>query len=45
MTQGRQKDELKDITLLGNQNNTYEFDYRPEVLENFDNKHQVRDVF
>ena len=32
MTQGRQKDELKDITLLGNQNNTYEFDYRPEVI-------------
>ena len=45
MTQGRQKDELKDITLLGNQNNTYEFDYRPEVLETFDNKHQGRDYF
>ena len=32
MEQGRQKDELQDITLLGNQNNTYDFDYRPDVL-------------
>lgn len=33
LTQGRQKEELQDITLLGNQNNKYEFDYTPEVLE------------
>ena len=45
MTQGRQKEELQDITLLGNQNNKYEFDYTPEVLETFDNKHQGRDYF
>ena len=25
MAQGRQKDELQDITLLGNQNNTYDY--------------------
>ena len=33
MTQGRNKEELQDITLLGNQNNKYEFDYDPAVLE------------
>ena len=33
MTQGRNKEELQDITLLGNQNNKYEFDYTPQVLE------------
>ncbi|MEC5417081.1 NADPH-dependent 7-cyano-7-deazaguanine reductase QueF, partial [Staphylococcus hominis] len=43
MTQGRNKEELQDITLLGNQNNKYEFDYTPQVLETFDNKHQGRD--
>ncbi len=31
------------IRLLGNQDNTYNFDYRPDVLESFDNKHQGRD--
>ena len=45
MAHGRQQDELQDITLLGNQNNTYNFDYRPDVLESFDNKHQGRDYF
>ena len=30
MTQGRNKEELQDITLLGNQNNKYEFDYTPK---------------
>ena len=29
MAHGRQQDELQDITLLGNQDNTYNFDYRP----------------
>lgn len=28
MAHGRQQDELQDITLLGNQDNTYNFDYR-----------------
>lgn len=45
MTEGRNKEELEDITLLGNQNNKYDFDYRPDVLESFDNKHQGRDYF
>ncbi len=43
MAHGRQQDELQDITLFRNQDNTYNFDYRPDVLESFDNKHQGRD--
>ena len=35
----RNENELKGVTLLGNQNTKYEFDYTPEVLETFDNKH------
>lgn len=42
---GRQKEELKDITLLGNQNNKYLYEYDPSILESFDNKHQRRDYF
>ncbi|MDT3995811.1 NADPH-dependent 7-cyano-7-deazaguanine reductase QueF, partial [Mammaliicoccus fleurettii] len=45
MSEGRNKEELKDITLLGNQNNQYHDQYKPEVLEVFDNKHQGRDYF
>ena len=29
MSEGRNKENLQDITLLGNQNNKYEFDYDP----------------
>ena len=36
---GRKETELQDITLLGNQNTKYEFEYNPEILESFDNKH------
>lgn len=42
---GRQKDEMKNVTLLSNQNNTYAFDYDPSVLETFENKHQDKDYF
>jgi 7-cyano-7-deazaguanine reductase len=42
---GRKKDELQDITLLGNQGTKYSFDYAPEILEVFDNKHPNRDYF
>ena len=45
MSNGREKEELKDITLLGNQNVKYEFGYNPEVLEVFDNKHPGNDYF
>lgn len=42
---GRNKNEMSDVTLLGNKNNTYAFDYDPSVLETFENKHQGRDYF
>lgn len=45
MSSGRDKQELKDITLLGNQNVKYEFGYNPEILEVFDNKHPGNDYF
>ena len=35
----RTSEETKDITLLGQKNVKYEFNYRPDVLETFDNKH------
>lgn len=41
----RDKDNLKDLTLLGNQGVPYEFDYTPEVLETFENNHPNRDYF
>ncbi len=37
--------DLSDLTLLGNQGTSYEFDYNPDILETFDNKHQNRDYF
>ena len=33
------EDGMQDVTLLGNQNVKYSFDYKPDVLETFDNKH------
>lgn len=40
---GRKKEEMNDITLLGNQGTKYEFGYNPEILEVFDNKHPGND--
>ncbi|MCM3707018.1 MULTISPECIES: preQ(1) synthase [Cytobacillus] len=42
---GRKDEELTDITLLGNQGTKYLFEYAPEILEAFDNKHPNRDYF
>lgn len=42
---GRENKELKDLSLLGSQETAYSFDYTPEVLETFDNKHLNRDYF
>ncbi|WP_040225561.1 preQ(1) synthase [Bhargavaea cecembensis] len=43
---GRNKEEgLNDLTLLGNQNVSYSFEYAPEVLEAVDNLHSGRDFF
>jgi 7-cyano-7-deazaguanine reductase len=41
----REKQELGDISLLGNQGVKYPTDYAPEVLETFLNKHPNHDYF
>lgn len=40
---GRNSDELKGVSLLGNQNTHYTDDYNPEVLETFVNEHPDND--
>ncbi|MRS07276.1 preQ(1) synthase, partial [Bacillus anthracis] len=42
---GRLDEDLKDVTLLGNQNTKYLFEYSPEILEVFDNNLPNRDYF
>jgi 7-cyano-7-deazaguanine reductase len=42
---GRKPEEMKEITLLGNQGTKYLYQYAPEVLETFPNKHPQRDYF
>lgn len=37
--------EKENITLLGQKGVQYAFDYRPEVLETFENKHPERDYW
>ena len=39
----RNDNELKGVTLLGNQNTRYDYEYNPQVLETFDNKHPEND--
>ncbi len=39
----RNENELKGVTLLGNQNTRYDYGYNPQVLETFDNKHPEND--
>ena len=39
----RSEDELKGVSLLGNQNTKYTYDYDPDVLEMFPNKHPEND--
>ena len=39
----RNENELKGVTLLGNQNTQYDYAYNPKVLETFDNKHPEND--
>jgi 7-cyano-7-deazaguanine reductase len=41
----REKHEMGDISLLGNQQVKYVFDYDPSLLETFDNKHVDTDYF
>ncbi len=42
---GRSDDERGNISLLGNQHTKYNFDYTPDVLETFPNKHPENDYF
>lgn len=41
--EGRNKKELEGVSLLGNKNTHYQYDYDPSVLETFINKHQDND--
>ena len=41
---GRNENNL-DLSLLGNQENEYSFEYDPDVLETFENQHPNRDYF
>ncbi len=41
----RVNDEIKGLTLLGNQEVKYCFDYDPDLLETFENKHPDNDYF
>jgi 7-cyano-7-deazaguanine reductase len=41
----REQHELDNISLLGNQNVKYQYEYDPGVLETFDNKHPDLDYF
>ncbi|PRR82093.1 preQ(1) synthase [Clostridium vincentii] len=43
--EGRSKDELKGVSLLGNQEVKYKTQYDPSILEVFDNKHIENDYF
>lgn len=39
----RTEEDLGNVSLLGNQNTKYDYDYNPDVLETFVNKHQDND--
>lgn len=42
---GRNKEELEGVSLLGEAGTQYKFDYTPEALETFVNKHRENDYF
>ncbi len=39
------ENKIEGVTLLGNQNVNYDYDYNPSVLEKFENKHKGNDYF
>lgn len=39
------ENDKKDLTLLGNQDVKYNYEYDPDILETFDNQHQDNDYF
>ena len=40
-----QQEEMKNLSLLGNKETNYIFEYLPDVLESFDNRHVENDYF
>ncbi|MBR2538001.1 MAG: NADPH-dependent 7-cyano-7-deazaguanine reductase QueF, partial [Streptococcus sp.] len=40
-----QQEEMKNLTLLGSNETPYIFEYSPQVLESFDNRHADNDYF
>ena len=42
---GRDEATLNDLTLLGNQNTKYLYEYNPDVLESVESMHVNRDYF
>ena len=40
-----QQEEMKNLTLLGSKETPYIFEYSPQVLESFDNRHADNDYF
>ena len=40
-----QQEEMKNLTLLGNKETPYIFEYSPQVLESFDNSNTDNDYF
>lgn len=40
-----QQEEMKNLSLLGNKETNYIFEYQPQVLESFDNRHVENDYF
>lgn len=40
-----QQEEMKNLSLLGNKETNYIFEYQPEVLESFENRHVENDYF
>ncbi|SRR5690625_2317549 len=45
LANNQNNDKLKDLTLLGNRDVKYPFDYAPDILEAFPNDHPERDYF
>lgn len=39
------KSDTNDLTLLGNKDTTYYYEYNPDILEAFENQHQENDYF
>jgi len=39
------ENRIEGVSLLGNQNVKYDYDYNPNVLERFENKHKDNDYF